>query len=453
MMTLPEQHRSRLLHRALIWLTGLRWIAGCAILAAGLLDSTYLHWFGTGSQGTVALGIAILAFNAIVRTLLAKVHSHKDGDTRLLTLASAEIYFDLACLTRIAIWSGGLYSPAMGLFFLHMIFASLLQPRNRALAAAAFAIISLWMALFLAGMAPSTRQDWMVGISWSLTIVAMVLLIESVTRALYRRELSRIRQVLRLKEMSRQLHHQQKALIQSEKMVAVGQLASGIAHEINNPLSNMDSVLQLMQRKPDVPRPDAINSLREQIQRIHRIIRQLTSFAHPGEGVFEILELNDVVRSSIQMIAMDKRLRGTTLECHLAPDTGTARLNRHALEQVLANLVVNAIDATGGLPEPRVAVVTRREGDSCVLEIADNGAGIDPKDLNRIYEPFFTTKPIGQGTGLGLWITSRLVRDHGATIEALSAPAKGTRFILRFPIMPSAPESAAADATQTPPAA
>lgn len=437
MTTLPEQHRSRLLNRALNWLTGLRWIAGSTILVAGLLDAAWLHWFGTGSQGTVALGIAILVFNAIVRKLQRSVHTHKDGDTRLLTLASAEIYFDLACLTRIAVWSGGLYSPAMGLFFLHMIFASLLQPRNRALAAAAFAIVSLWMALFLAGMAPTTRQDWMVGVSWSLTIVTMVLLIESVTRALYRREQSRIRQVMRLKEMSRQLHHQQKALIQSEKMVAVGQLASGIAHEINNPLSNMDSVLQLMQRKPDVPRPDAITALREQIHRIHRIIRQLTSFAHPGEGVFEILELNDVVRSSIQMISLDKRLRGTTLECQLSPEAGIARLNRHALEQVMANLIVNAIDATAGLAEPRVCVATRREGDQCVLEIADNGAGIDPAHLNRIYEPFFTTKPIGQGTGLGLWITSRLIRDHGGSIEALSEPGKGTRFIIRFATTPA----------------
>jgi C4-dicarboxylate-specific signal transduction histidine kinase len=443
MMTLPEQHRSRLLHRALLWLTGLRWIAGCAILAAGFLDSALLHWFGSGSQGTFALGMAILVFNAIVRWKLGSIHAHKDGEAKLLTLASVEIYFDLACLTRIAIWSGGLYSPAMGLFFLHMIFASLLQPRNRALAAAAFAICSLWMALFLADMAPTTRQDWMVGISWSLTIVAMVLLIESVTRALYRREESRIRQVVRLKELSRQLHHQQKALIQSEKMVAVGQLASGIAHEINNPLSNMDSVLQLMQRKPDVPRPDAITALREQIHRIHRIIRQLTSFAHPGEGAFEFLELNDVVRSSIQMISLDKRLRGATLECTLAPDAGTARLNRHALEQVMANLVINAIDATAGIAEPRVAVLTRREGNQCVLEIADNGAGIELQHLDRIYEPFFTTKPIGQGTGLGLWITSRLIRDHDASIEALSEPSKGTRFIMRFPAAADSPDHGA----------
>jgi signal transduction histidine kinase len=443
MMTLPQQHRSRLLHRALNWLTGLRWIAGSTILAAGMLDSTWLHWFGEGSQGTVALGIAILVFNAIVRWRLNSLHSHKDGEAKLLTLASVEIYFDLACLTRIAIWSGGLYSPAMGLFFLHMIFASLVQPRNRALAAAAFAICALWMALFLAGLAPTTRQDWMVGISWSLTIVTMVLLIESVTRALYRRELSRIRQVLRLKELSRQLHQQQRALIQSEKMVAVGQLASGIAHEINNPLSNMDSVLQLMQRKPDVLRPDAITSLREQIQRIHRIIRQLTSFAHPGEGAFEILEINDVVRSSIQMISLDKRLRGTSLECTLAPDAGTARLNRHALEQVMANLVVNAIDATAGVTEPRVTVSTRRDEAACILEVSDNGAGIDPTHLDRIYEPFFTTKPIGKGTGLGLWITSRLIRDHGGTIEAVSEPSRGTRFVIRFPIAAADPESSA----------
>ncbi|MBS0196163.1 MAG: ATP-binding protein [Planctomycetes bacterium] len=434
MKSLPDQHRSRLLFRALLRLGQLRWVAGAGILAAGLLDSSWLHWFGRGADGIAMLGAGILLFNAAVRWVLREALSQSDRFGRLVTLASIEIYFDLGCIALVATWTGGLYSPALQFLVLHMIFASLLQPRNRALAAAAFAIAAMGLALVLSGQGPLDRRDWLLAGSWCFTTIAAVLLTESITHALYRRERSRVRQLERLKALSRRLRAQQKSLIQIEKMAAVGQLASGIAHEINNPLSNMDSVLQLMLRKPETPRPDAIASFREQIQRIHRIIRQLTAFAHPGAGSFELMPVNDIVNSSLQMISLDKRLRGITLECDLAPDAGSARFNPHAMEQVLANLIVNAIDATSQAASPRIGIKTRQESDRCVIEISDNGSGISPEHIDRIFEPFFTTKPIGRGTGLGLSISARLIRDHDGVIDVSSELGKGTTFVIRVPI-------------------
>lgn len=437
MNSLLETNLSRLLHRELRWLMQLRWIAGVAVAAAGVVNWRWGRWYPMEYQ-PVVLGGAILAYNALFGLISRGLPLLPFRSRGLFVFASAQIFVDLACLVALTLWTGGLRSPVLGFFFFHMIFASLVQHRGWAYATGLMAITALGAGLWATGRWPHDQADRFVAIGWATTMLITVFLTDRITRALYRRELARARKVHRMRSMSAKLRAHQHALIQSEKMSAMGQMAAGIAHEINNPLASMDSVLQLMQRNPGVPRPESVSALREQIQRIHRTVRQLTSFAHPGHGDVESVSINSVVRSCLEMLALNRRVRGIQIESSLAEDLGIARTNPHALQQVLTNLVMNAIDATADSPAPRIIVRTARSGDWAVVEVADTGTGIAPENIGRVFEPFFTTKPIGEGTGLGLSISARLVRDQGGQITVASELGRGTTFTVRLPLEPGA---------------
>jgi signal transduction histidine kinase len=214
----------------------------------------------------------------------------------------------------------------------------------------------------------------------------------------------------------------------------MGQMAAGVAHEISNPLANMDSVLQLIERRPDRLGPDTLETLREQVGRIHRIVRQMTYFAHPDEACWETLSINEVVDSALAMVRFDRRLRSVELVLDLSPSAGEVTIMPHAIQQVLVNLVLNALDAAAEAPQPRMVVSTRREESWCVIEVSDNGRGIVPDHLSRIFEPFFTTKPLGQGTGLGLPISHSLIQRHDGRCDVQSTVGQGTRFSVRLPV-------------------
>ncbi|MHC5003928.1 MAG: sensor histidine kinase, partial [Planctomycetota bacterium] len=236
-----------------------------------------------------------------------------------------------------------------------------------------------------------------------------------------------------LRELNEALRRHQQVLIQSEKMNAMGQMAAGVAHEIANPLASMDSLVQLVQRQPDRMSDRTADLLREQISRINAIVQQLTDFAHPNETGWETSPLNDVVGATLDMLRFDHRLRDIELERSFGAHVGTIRLIPQAVQQMVVNLVMNAVDALEEVQEPRLEVRTRREGEWCVIEVQDNGHGIEPEHLGRVFEPFFTTKPVGRGTGLGLSITYSLVQRHDGRCEVRSAPGEGTCFAIHLP--------------------
>jgi C4-dicarboxylate-specific signal transduction histidine kinase len=238
--------------------------------------------------------------------------------------------------------------------------------------------------------------------------------------------------------MTSQLRRQQQALIQHEKMVAMGQMAAGVTHEIANPLASMDSVLQLMQRRPEKLRPESVQTLREQVSRIHQIITQMKAFAHPAEMQRQTLALNDVVNASIDMVRFDKRVQAVEVERRFDPEAGVIELLPQALQQVLVNLTINALDPMNDVQHPRLIVRTERREGWCVIEVTDNGHGITPEHMDRLFEPFFTTKPVGKGTGLGLSISYSLVQKQGGSISVRSEPGRGTTFTIRLPTEPQA---------------
>jgi signal transduction histidine kinase len=429
-----NRDRPRLLFSELLWLMRLRWVAGVGLFILALVNWRWMSWYAVGREAML-LGLCIIVYNAVFWEIVRRRRRVRHLYSEMVVFASLQILMDLASLTLVTMWTGGTLSPFLGFFVFHMLFAALLQPRGRAYATAVSAILMLGAGLWMSGRWPRSEAEQAIGLGWIGTVLVTMFLADRITRALYRREQARVRQVERIREMAARLREQQGALMRTEKMAAMGQFAGGIAHEITNPLASMDSLLQLMQRNPGVARPEAVSALREQVQRIHRTIRQLTAYAHPGKGRVEAAPVNDVVVASLEMLVFDKRMDRARVESELG-DAGAAMMNPQAIQQVLTNLILNALDATAGREGARVVLSTSRERDWCVLRVRDNGSGIAEEHLGRLFEPFFTTKPVGQGTGLGLSISARLVREGGGEIGVESRVGEGATFTIRLPAAP-----------------
>jgi signal transduction histidine kinase len=437
----------RLLLHELRWLIRLRWAAGLGVVLFGVSQSTIFYWYPSAGQ-TIVLGSGILLYNAL---LVASMRSWTRAPVRRQTvhaMALAQILFDLFALTLVAVSSGGLMSPVAGFFVFHMVFASLLLPRSLAAICAAAAILVLGVGLALTGQLPADGPGALLAAGWITTLLVTLYLAERLARTLYERERSRFRLFKRGRRIAARLERQQKAMMQHEKMVAIGQLAAGVAHEINNPLASIDSLLQLMARKPEAAmRPETREMLRDQVVRIQSIVHRLTAFAHPDTGHMERADLAECVQGSLRVLSLDHRMRKVRLQQDFGTEPVIAQLVVRSFQQVLTNLVINALDAMSGVPEPRLGLSIRRDGNRCLVEVSDNGQGIAPEHLERIFQPFFTTKPVGKGTGLGLSISRSLMQEQGGELHVRTRLGEGTTFTIELQAAPA--EAVAAGGTRS----
>jgi len=425
------------LESQLHWLIGLRWVAAIAVMAASLIDYRWLRWYQPHAVQGLMLGGIVFTYNIVLWQILkwASATLPRGGKKIqfLLMLAWVQLLLDLGCLTLLTIWTGGTHSPLAGFFVFHMVCASLLLPRTMAYAGATVALAMLGAGLRLTGQWPKNHQEYLSWIGAVLTLILTVYLANHITGSLRKQRRRLIRQNKHIRAISAQLQRQHQALVQHEKMVALGQMAAGMTHEIANPLASMDSVLQLMQRRPERLRPESIVTLREQVERINQIIRQMKTFAHPAEMQRQSLPLNDIIEQSLSMVRFDSRVKRISIDKHLDPNAGSLSLLPQALQQVLVNLIINAMDAMADVEAPKLTLRTERRDGWCVIEVADNGHGIRAEHMDRLFEPFFTTKPVGKGTGLGLSISYSLVQKQGGSISVRSQPGKGTAFMIRLP--------------------
>lgn len=431
--TMARQHGegTPVLLGQLAWFIRLRWVAAAGVVAVGLL-AIWLPWLASHPRSMLILGLFLLLYNVamlwLVRSGLATQRQ------RLHLLAWGQVCVDLGCLTLLTIWTGDLSSPVVGFYVFHMIFASLLLPRATAYACAAIGILMLAMALKLSERWPeagSARQIIFAG--WVMTLVLTVHLANHITRALRKQRRRLLRQNREIRRISRRLSMQQDTIIAQEKMAALGQMAAGITHEIANPLASMDSLLQLMQRRPERADAKGIETLRTQVTRINHIVRQMTTFAHPGDGNWEVAAVNGLVESALDMLRYDSRFVAVQVERQFDPAAGKARVIPHAMQQVLVNVITNALDAMAQTAGPKLIVRTEPAGKWCTIRVADNGHGIREEHLQRVFEPFFTTKPIGKGTGVGLSISYRLIKKQDGEIAVTSKVGEGTTFTIRLP--------------------
>jgi signal transduction histidine kinase len=217
-------------------------------------------------------------------------------------------------------------------------------------------------------------------------------------------------------------------------MEAIGKLAGGIAHDFNNLMTAVIgySDLLLMQLEDDdESRRAKVDAIRDSALRAADLTRQLLAFGRRQMLKPEDVDLRGVVE---RMNSLLHRLIGEDilLETLFGADEVIVGADRSQLEQVVMNLAVNARDAMRGGGTLRIAVVS--DGDFAILSVVDDGEGMDEDTLDRIYEPFFTTKPMGEGTGLGLSTVYGIVGQSGGTIDVESAPGRGTRFAVRLPL-------------------
>ena len=247
----------------------------------------------------------------------------------------------------------------------------------------------------------------------------------------------------RLYEETRQayenLRRTQEQLVHSEKLAAVGQLISGVAHELNNPLTAILGYSQLLSSSGEVG-PQALGyseKLYKQAQRTHRIVQNLLSFARQHKPERVAVQLNTILEDTLALRDYDLRMSQIRVHLDLAGDLPEVPADPHQLQQVFLNLINNAVDAIlEGGSAGDLWVHTGEEAEQVFVEFVDSGPGV--KDPTRVFDPFYTTKPVGKGTGLGLSICYGIVTEHGGTIQVKNAPEGGAMFRIVLPMRSSA---------------
>ncbi len=249
-----------------------------------------------------------------------------------------------------------------------------------------------------------------------------------------------LRDLTEAREAERQLERQRERLHQAEKLSAMGSLLAGVAHELNNPLAILvaQSTL-LMETANDPGQKRRAERIHAAADRAGRIVKSFLAMARQRPETRERAQINDLVRSTGEMLAYGLRSHDVTLELDLDPDLPEITADRDFIGQVIANLIVNAQHALIDLDPPRrVSILTRRKNGHVRLVVSDNGPGVPEAIAGRIFEPYFTTKPAGVGTGIGLSICKSIVESHGGTITLGRSEAGGAAFTVLLPISEAA---------------
>jgi signal transduction histidine kinase len=237
-----------------------------------------------------------------------------------------------------------------------------------------------------------------------------------------------------------QLEESQESLIQSSKMSAIGKLAAGVAHELNTPLGVMHLALeqatdQLAERPQAAQR--MIDKAMKAIERSRSITERLLAYSRKPSGEHAPVRLDQVVQETVSFLSFE--LRKAQAETRLRLGPATVMGSAQELQQVLVNLVLNALYAMQDNPLERrvVGISILEEAQEALLEVSDMGVGMTAEQREQAFEPFYTTKPVGKGTGLGLWVSLQIMEQHKGTLEIESTPGQGSTFRIRLPKSPS----------------
>ncbi len=224
-------------------------------------------------------------------------------------------------------------------------------------------------------------------------------------------------------------------LAQSEKMAAVGQLAAGIAHEINNPLTVILANAQLLMRdlKENQDALEAVDLISKAGTRALQVVRNLLNFARKEQFDLKDTDINDTIRHALEMLRHETMERDAEIRFEEADNLPFIKASQDNLQGVWLNILLNAMDSAGE-NKPKIRIATFQSGSEIKIVISDNGVGIPQENLKRIFDPFFTTKGAGRGTGLGLSICHRIIKQHGGHILVDSIEGQGTTFSIALPI-------------------
>jgi two-component system NtrC family sensor kinase len=360
---------------------------------------------------------------------------------------------------------GGLESSFRFYYFLSLICCAIRYPSRLPYASCALHCLSyglLYLALPPGQRRPLVLVMTLVLLVWfTWTTDAMSLWLKRVGEHLRRLNLAlRDNQAdleARIAERTRELQEAQAHVLHQEKMAAIGLFCAGIAHEVGNPLTSISSLVQMLQRRDqDQYSQDKLALVSDQLRRIQGTLRELVTFSRPASKERTRVALGEILEEALNIAKYYKRTKQRALVLEVPPDLPLLHGVRDQLVQVFLNLVLNAVDATEkggrielraercddstrarsaskGAAEALACAAGSGHGDGMVqVTVRDDGGGIAAENAARLFQPYFTTKR--HGTGLGLFVTRKLVADHGGSVEFSSQPGAGTTFCVRLPV-------------------
>jgi two-component system, NtrC family, sensor kinase len=252
----------------------------------------------------------------------------------------------------------------------------------------------------------------------------------------------------KVEQRTLQLKAAHQKLLQSDRLASLGQLAASVAHEINNPVSGVLNLSMLMQRmlKEDGIPPARLDEFRKYLSqvtnetaRVGRIVSDLLAFSRRSKPQRAPADLNRIVRTTLSLAQHKMKLSNVELETRLCEELPAVPCDQSQIQQVVLNLLLNAAEATQSRPDRHVAVATAATGASVEFTVSDNGEGIPPENLAKIFHPFFTTKSEGKGVGLGLAVSYGIIEAHGGNIDVESKVGQGTTFTVSLPLEQRSP--------------
>lgn len=237
-----------------------------------------------------------------------------------------------------------------------------------------------------------------------------------------------------VQERTRRLKEAHIQIVHKEKMAALGQMATGVAHEIGNPLSSLSSIVRSVSIDSlgDGNLEEKLSLMQTQIDRIARIVREMMDFSRPASFRKALTHINEIIRSALAITRYDKKLKGIHVITGLDNEIPALKLDGDQLLQVFLNIIFNAADAMDG--NGTLTVTSKLEDNSVLVLFEDTGAGIPEQSLLHIFDPFFTTKDAGRGTGLGLSVSYGIMQNMGGMIRAHNGKKGGAVFIVEIPI-------------------
>src|SRR5438270_806032 len=243
-----------------------------------------------------------------------------------------------------------------------------------------------------------------------------------------------------LARREQELRDKQEQLVQAGKLATLGELTTGVAHELNNPLNNIglfvgnavDLIELAVTEKGQIVRE--LGHAMQQVSKATEIISHLRTFGRAAPVSREPISLRQVIERALSLMREQLRLREIEVTVDLGPEEPVVLGNAIQLEQVFINLLTNARDAVAEAPRKAIRIACSARSGEVEVALADTGHGIPPGLERRIFDPFFTTKEVGKGTGLGLSITYGIIKEHGGTISVVSPPGEGATFLIHLPV-------------------
>lgn len=240
-----------------------------------------------------------------------------------------------------------------------------------------------------------------------------------------------------INSMSEELRNREEELIQSKKLASLGILTAGVSHELRNPLNNISMIAQnyieLYDNLSKENRIDLMNKIQAETNRIEKIVKNLLDFSKPKEANLTIADINDTVRMALKLIQNSLDVANIDVKLAFEPRLPHVFIDEHQIQQVLVNIIVNAIQAMSSGGTLSVATRLGKDRETVKIDIRDTGKGILPEFLPHIFDPFFSTKGVA-GTGLGLSVSYGIIKNHKGNIEVESTVGIGTTFTIELPV-------------------